>query len=274
VQLPSAFKLPKPLPFTGKPKELAPWLFSMEHYLLQTGVPLDTPQAAAAAASYLQQSAVTWYEAALTNNGGQHPFASFRQLKNALMVFYQPVDPALTARDRLMSLKQTGTYQDYVNAYQGLMLQIPDMAEADRIHRFVYGLRDSDVQTHVMTQNPDTLQAAINTGAAADKRRSRAQGAARYSGYRSGYSASARTGYTAVASSSSGPAPMELGTIQEPQPELSRLCWNCDEEGHMSWECPKPRRNNGGRGRGRGRGRARAGGGQRTASNTPHARPN
>jgi hypothetical protein len=28
VQLPSAFKLPKPLPFTGKPRELAPWLFS------------------------------------------------------------------------------------------------------------------------------------------------------------------------------------------------------------------------------------------------------
>ena len=171
----------------------------------------------------------------MSRNGGQHPFASFRQLKQALTVFYQPVEPAVTARDRLMSFKQTGTYQDYVNAYQGLMLQIPDMAEDDRIHRFIYGLRDSEVQTHVMTQSPDTLEEAINAGAAADKRRGRAQGAARYNGYRSGYIASAATPQEHPPRR--GLHPWSWAPSRSP-PELSRLCWNCDEDGHMSGNAP------------------------------------
>jgi hypothetical protein len=39
-------------------------------------------------------------------------------------------------------------------------------------------------------------------------------------------------------------------------------CWNCNEKGHLSRDCPKPRGppNQGGRGRGRGRGGGRAGG--------------
>ena len=168
-QLPSAFKIPKPSAFTGNPKELTSWLFSMESYLQHTGVELESPQAAAAAASYLQQSAVIWYESAVKSRGTQHPFASFDEFKHALTVFYLPVSPAVTARDWLMTFKQTGQFRDYVRAYQELMLQIPNMVMEDRVHKFIWGLRNKEVQTHVWTLEPKTVVICLSAGLFASK---------------------------------------------------------------------------------------------------------
>lgn len=109
-----SFKLPKPAMFTGRaPQELPAWLFTMETFLRNSGLDLETPAAAAGAACYLQHSAMVWYEAAVKQAGGQNPHATFGEFKAALTAFFQPIDPSVTARDCLMSFQQTGGYKGY-----------------------------------------------------------------------------------------------------------------------------------------------------------------
>lgn len=81
-----------------------------------------------------------------------------------------------------MTFEQTGTYLGCVTAYQQLMLAIPDMAEADRIHQLVFGGKDEKVQLPVLAQSPiTTLQEAINAGSAVDQQLSRGRAEGPYS---------------------------------------------------------------------------------------------
>lgn len=64
-----------------------------------------------------------------------------------------------------MSLKHSGRVQDYIKTFSGLMLEIKDMSEEDRLYHFLKGLQPW-AQSELRRQNVQHLAAAI---AAADK---------------------------------------------------------------------------------------------------------
>jgi len=51
------------------------------------------------------------------------------------------LSPSFIARTELKSLRQTGTLNDYINQFRLLSSRIPDMAEADRVEKFIDGLK-------------------------------------------------------------------------------------------------------------------------------------
>lgn len=259
-----SFKPPKPETYSGKqPTTLPSWFISMQSYLEATGVALDTPEAVRGAASYLSGKALEWYHLQFTRSGNTVPYATYADFKQALQDYLLPVDPAYAARDKLDRFRQLTSAQDYVTGYNALMLNIPDMSEADRVHNFVRGLKQQ-VQTQVLMQQPTTLSQAQQLAIKAD--------AAVYKSKPSGF------GYRSTLPSSSTPngvTPMELGAHEATkEAELSAgECYACGKKGHFSWECPT---SSGGRGRGRGRGkgRGRGGRGRGRGSSTHHVPPN
>ena len=49
---------------------------------------------------------------------------------------------------------------DYISVFRRLLVPVPDMSEADKVKRFVQGLRGS-VQQHLIVQGVDTLDKAF-----------------------------------------------------------------------------------------------------------------
>jgi hypothetical protein len=91
---------------------------------------------------------------------------SFAAFETALRKRFQPVNSAQTARLALDALRQ-GTRQsvaEYINSFRRLLVSVPDMSEADKVHRFVQGLR-GPIQQHLIVQGVATLDAAISMAA-------------------------------------------------------------------------------------------------------------
>ena len=87
---------------------------------------------------------------------------SERRFVQALRERFQPVDSAQTARLALDSLRQgpKQSVHDYTSDFRRLLAAVPDMSEADRVHRFVQGLR-APVQAQLLVHGVKTLDEAI-----------------------------------------------------------------------------------------------------------------
>ena len=53
---------------------------------------------------------------------------------------YSLLDNANIAHDKLHKLKQCGAIQDYITAFDNIVILLPKLPEADQVHAFVYGL--------------------------------------------------------------------------------------------------------------------------------------
>ena len=58
-----------------------------------------------------------------------------------LLEQYSPLDDANIACDKLRELKQYGTMQDYITAFDNIVMSLPELPEADQVHAFMYSLR-------------------------------------------------------------------------------------------------------------------------------------
>jgi hypothetical protein len=264
-----SFKLPKPDLYSGKhPTGLTSWLISIQSYLEASGVALNTPEAVRCAASYLKEGALQWYHLQYQTQGNSIPYPTFAAFKHALQSYIQPVDPAHSARNTMDDFRQISSAYHYVTSFNSLLLNLPDMSEADRVHNFIKGLKPQ-VKLQVSMQAPATLanaqELAIKVDAAVYKGTK-----APFSGFR---------GSNPPASASNGSTPMELGahTVTGDGERAAIRCYRCNGEGHLARNCTAPPKASGGRGRGRWRpiGRGRGGRGRGYGGySTQHAPPN
>jgi len=213
------FKPPKPNMYSGKqPTALPSWLISIQSYLEATGVVLNTPDAVRCAASYLKDKALEWYHLQFQTQGNTIPFQTFADFRQALQSYVLPVDPAHSARDKLDRFRQISNAYQYTTEFNALMLKVPDMSEADRIHTYIRGLKPA-VHMQVAMQRPTTLGAAQELAITVDAAVFKSKGSSGH-GYRSTPQSS---------SAPSGPTPMELGT-HTTEGELSAFtCHNCGQ---------------------------------------------
>jgi hypothetical protein len=220
-----------PLFFGGKDAEqLDSWLFSMCEYFELIGLK-DDEQRIRLAGTYLRSSATTWYR---TARGDAVPEServkTWDQFVKEIRSNFCPLNMTKIARDRLVHLHQTDTLREYVRSFRTLVLDIPSMAEDEKLDRFVRGLHPI-IRGHVEIHEPDSFESAIRMAerfdvlerSASHYQADRPNGNAASHHSHSDSSSESGDDNTSSDSSSSGPEPMALGNTSMRRPPGNRV---------------------------------------------------
>lgn len=264
----SQVKASKPKVFNGKfGVDPAVWIYYVDLYYEISGVK-EEEKKMMIAATYLVDRAATWWRnlAEQARVSGAKPCnGSWSVFKEKLVQAFRPVNHVKIARDKMATLRQYGSVAKYNDEFISLCMQIPDMGEADKLDRYVRGLKYK-VKRDVELAEPKTVEEAMNKASRIDSI------SFPYSGYPSYGSSNG--------GSANGYAPMELGAIngkassaqgarsgktqqygskaqQLNREEFARrrkngLCLRCGKGGHIARNCSVPASNGNGNGPGKG----------------------
>ena len=147
--LPKGVKPPTMDTYNGSSvKQLRPWLNRSEMILQLMGFDLNQPLCVSYAASFLTDTAHSWYSSEcdrakslgrdFSSSGG---FATFHEFADALAERMGDPDPASKARDRLASLRQNTSVKQYADEFQRIVTYIPERHPNDLRHDFIKGLK-------------------------------------------------------------------------------------------------------------------------------------
>lgn len=184
---------------------------------------------------YLKGSALLWWRKLLADNAQAQTW-TFEQFAKQLTDRYSSATVIRLARDKINSLKQTGSVSAYNDTFNKLALRIPDMTAAEAMDKYVRGLK-ADVATWIAVNQPQDLQVAMNMAVEVDRR------LWTQAGYRQQQQQQQHGG-------NGGPEPMELGLMQQhggryqyhQRPyQFKGKCYNCGEVGHKAAMCRKPK---------------------------------
>lgn len=89
-------------------------------------------------------------------------------IKRSLIQFFRPENSVLVARDKIAVLRQDSDLTHYINTFMDLKLAIPDMHDGEATDRFVRGLRDGRMRSHIRQYQVNSLTEAIHTALAFD----------------------------------------------------------------------------------------------------------
>ncbi|KAH0776453.1 hypothetical protein KY290_007864 [Solanum tuberosum] len=162
----SKVKIPEPKAFGGtrSAKKLENFLWDMEQYFIAAHVRDD--DRVSITTMYLADDAKLWWRTRMAEQvSTERPkIDSWELLKKELKAQFFPRNAGWIARDRLKTLRQTGSIKDYVKEFSSLILNINNMSEEDKLHNFLYGLQKW-AHNKLRRQNTKDLPSAI---AAAD----------------------------------------------------------------------------------------------------------
>ena len=164
---------------------------------------------------------------------------------------FEPINAIRVARDKLARLRQDKSVQDYTARFRTIVLQVPDMSEAELMDRFIRGLKPA-AQRELELHPPATFDDAVILAERVDAVEWRVRSASSSSRPAPSY------GYASQAYHGTGATPMELGSMRHKPPPLTpgqrrRLrdnngCFYCRElnANHVALNCPKKREANSG----------------------------
>lgn len=253
----SSKSIRRPEPFEGRfgqGEKLEEWLYKMDLYLQATQVPDQLR--VITTVSFLQGNAMTWWRAMI---GSRDPTTiTWQDFTTHIRKEFVPTNAVKSAREKLKRLAQHSSVAAYVRDFRNLALQIPDMSDAEKLDRFVTGLKPQ-VRRDVDQFDPSTFDDAV-------ARAERADNLNFYSNSRLSFNSPNRFNSLQEDSSSQVPrsTPMDLSSMRAtgssnninsrsrqftkltPQ-EREKLrrenkCFYCREGGHPLSKCPrKPR---------------------------------
>ena len=66
---------------------------------------------------------------------------TFEDFECIFLEHYSLLDDANVAPDKFHELKQHDAIQDYITAFNNIVVLLPELLEVDQVHTFVYGLK-------------------------------------------------------------------------------------------------------------------------------------
>eukprot|EP00253_Pinus_taeda_P007920 PITA_07920 len=114
----------------------------MEQYLERLGLPGGEAQVKVAA-QFITNDAKMWWrrKADQITNGSADDITLWEDMKKALQSHFSPQDETWEARTKIKFIKQTGSLQAYQREFSSAVLELPDMAEKDKVFNFIIGLK-------------------------------------------------------------------------------------------------------------------------------------
>ena len=110
------------------------FIFQMNLLMEASQTPLE--RRVMVVSAQFRNKAITWFRTI------QPIPANWVDLQQLLLNQFGPVNTDITARNKLDSLKQTGDIRDYINEFNSLIIELPNMHMGDKVHRFIQGLQD------------------------------------------------------------------------------------------------------------------------------------
>eukprot|EP00253_Pinus_taeda_P022531 PITA_22531 len=154
-------KEPESYDGTRSAKVLGNFLWDMEQYLERLNLSKGEEQVKVAA-QFLTNDAKMWWRrrADQITHGSADDITSWDEMKKALQSHFSPQDETWEARTKIKYIKQTGSLQTYQQEYSSAVLELPDMAEKDKVFNFIIGLKPW-ARNEVKRQKIRTLEEAF-----------------------------------------------------------------------------------------------------------------
>jgi hypothetical protein len=240
------FPIPKGYGGSKVPGAVENFLFDCEQYF--KAVPMVDKKAVLFAATLLEGSGKTWYRYRVEQaaRGYLSEIETWVDFKKELTSRFQAVNAVRAARDRLANIRQEKTVRGYVKAFQNLVMQIPDITNAEALDRFVRGLKPR-TKHEVVMREPCNLEEAIHLADWFDSLISGLGTPSRPGGF---YIQRTQPEPTQVGQGL-GPVPIEVDTMNGGRSRRTPLtatereklirtggCFYCRKTGHMIGECP------------------------------------
>jgi hypothetical protein len=262
----------KPKQFSGqRGTDAEVWLFRCEQFFDLVGV-VNNERRVQLAASWLDDIAADWWRSIVLDARGRNLIpcnGNWDEFKRLLLAQFQPVNAVKMARDKLSALRQYNSVARYNHDFTAVCLQIPDINEAEKLDRYVRGLK-RQIKVEIELAEPVSVADAMAKAQRIDNIT-----------YYSRFSTPPNTKFGNF-NSRSDSAPMELGAVEhkydgdeeKPSPErvnaigtvrtakrpvtraqkVSReefarcmklkLCLRCKKPGHIARNCKAPQQGN------------------------------
>ncbi|KAA0051361.1 uncharacterized protein E6C27_scaffold55G00850 [Cucumis melo var. makuwa] len=129
------------LSLTIDAKALENYIFDLEQYFRATNTVTEEAKVTLAT-MHLSEDAKLWWRSRFVDiQEGRCTIDTWDTLKRELRSQFFPENVEILARRKLRELKHTGSIREYVKQFAGLMLDIRDMSEKDKVFCFVEGLK-------------------------------------------------------------------------------------------------------------------------------------
>ncbi|TYK29873.1 uncharacterized protein E5676_scaffold208G001250 [Cucumis melo var. makuwa] len=139
----SKVKVPEPKPFCGArdAKALENYIFDLEQYFKATNTIAEEAKVTLATMHLSEDAKLWWRSRYVDIQEGRCTVDTWDALKRELRSQFFPENVEILARRKLRDLRHTGEIREYVKQFAGLMLDIRDMSEKDKVFYFVEGLK-------------------------------------------------------------------------------------------------------------------------------------
>ncbi|KAA0067733.1 uncharacterized protein E6C27_scaffold352G00520 [Cucumis melo var. makuwa] len=139
----SRVKISEPKPFCGArdAKALKNYIFDLEKYFKATNTVTEEAKVTLAMMHLSEDVKLWWRSQYADMQEGRCTIDTWDALKGELRSQLFPENVEILARRKLHELKYTGNIREYVKQFAGLMLDIRDMSEKDKVFCFVEGLK-------------------------------------------------------------------------------------------------------------------------------------